>query len=75
MTAAPKANPGTNGATMALRVNPHVAALPPYNAGMSLSVARAVSGHDHLARLASNENPDGCSPAVLAALASGALEP
>lgn len=59
----------------ALSVNPHVAALPTYNAGMSLAKARALSGHENLARLASNENPDGCSPAVLAALAGGGLEP
>lgn len=56
-------------------VNPHVAALPPYNAGMSLAKARALSGRDDIARLASNENPDGCSPAVMAALVSGAFEP
>ncbi len=31
--------------------------------------------YDDLARLASNENPDGCSPAVLAALAGGGFEP
>ncbi len=62
-------------ASAALRVNPHVAALPPYNAGMSLAKARALSGHHDLARLASNENPDGCSPAVLEALASGGFEP
>lgn len=59
----------------ALKVNPCVAALPPYNAGMSLTRARALSGRDDLARLASNENPDGCSPAVLAALADGGFEP
>ena len=75
MTAAPEIKPVRGGAAMALSVNPHVAALPPYNAGMSLARARAISGHDHLARLASNENPDGCSPAVLAALASGRFEP
>ncbi len=62
-------------ASAALKVNPHVAALPTYNAGMSLAKARAISGHQDLARLASNENPDGCSPAVLAALASGGFEP
>lgn len=72
MTAIP---PAHLSASSALPVNPHVAALPPYNAGMSLERARALSGHDELARLASNENPDGCSPAVLAALASGAFEP
>lgn len=68
-----KLNPGA--ASAALMVNPHVAALPPYNAGMSLARARALSGHDDLARLASNENPYGCSPAVLAALAGGDFEP
>ena len=65
----------THPAVVALSVNPNIAALPPYNAGMSLARAQALSGHDDLARLASNENPDGCSPAVLAALAGGALEP
>jgi len=58
-----------------LAFNPNVAALPPYNAGMNIAVARSISGRDDVARLASNENPDGCSPAVLAALASPALEP
>lgn len=58
-----------------LAINPNVAALPPYNAGMNVAVARSISGRDDIARLASNENPDGCSPAVLAALASPALEP
>jgi histidinol-phosphate aminotransferase len=58
-----------------LAFNPHVAALPPYNAGMNIAVARSISGRDDIARLASNENPDGCSPAVLAALASSGLEP
>jgi len=58
-----------------LAFNPNVAALPPYNAGMNIAVARSISGRDDIARLASNENPDGCSPAVLAALASPALEP
>ncbi|MBS0564727.1 MAG: histidinol-phosphate transaminase [Proteobacteria bacterium] len=54
-------------------VNPHVAALPAYNAGLPLAQARAVAGRDDIARLASNENPHGCSPAVGRALA--ALEP
>lgn len=48
-----------------LPVSPHVATLPPYNAGMSLAQARSLSGRDDIARLASNESPDGCSPAVL----------
>lgn len=72
MTATPQ--PETQ-AYAALQVNPCVASLPPYNAGMSLTRARALSGCDDLARLASNENPDGCSPAVLAALSDGGFEP
>ncbi len=75
MTASLETKANSGAASAALRVNPYVAALPPYNAGMSLARAQALSGHDDLARLASNENPDGCSPAVLAALASGGFEP
>lgn len=56
-------------------VNPHVAALPPYNAGMPLARAREIAGRDDMARLASNENPDGCSPAVMQALRSPEFEP
>ncbi|WP_062118810.1 aminotransferase class I/II-fold pyridoxal phosphate-dependent enzyme [Aureimonas sp. AU40] len=52
-----------------LQLNPHVAALPAYNAGLSLAAARQASGREDIARLASNENPDGCSPRVLEALA------
>lgn len=55
--------------------NPHVAQLPTYNAGLNIAVAKAISGRDDIARLASNENPDGCSPNVLQALASPAFEP
>ena len=62
-------------ASHGLRFNPHVAALPPYNAGMNVEVARAISGQHDIARLASNENPEGCSPAVMKALASAAYEP
>lgn len=58
-----------------LMLNPHVAALPPYNAGLNIAVAHAVSGRSDIARLASNENPDGCSPAVLEALRSPQFEP
>src|SRR3954471_20650005 len=58
-----------------LAFNPHVAALPAYNAGMSLARARTLSGQDDIARLGSNENPLGCSPKVLQALASSAFEP
>jgi len=62
-------------ASNGLAFNSNVAALPPYNAGMNVAVARSISGRNDIARLASNENPDGCSPAVLAALASPDLEP
>lgn len=58
-----------------LAFNPHIAALPPYNAGMNIAAARAAAGRDDIARLASNENPEGCSPEVLKALASSAFEP
>lgn len=75
MTSAPEIKQAPGRAAVPLSVNPHVADLPPYNAGMSLARARAVSGHHELARLASNENPDGCSPSVLAALASEGFEP
>ncbi|MDO5086285.1 MAG: histidinol-phosphate transaminase [Comamonadaceae bacterium] len=58
-----------------LQFNPHVWALPPYNAGMSVSDARALSGRDDVARLASNENPEGCSPKVAEVLREMAWEP
>ncbi|MDX8458068.1 histidinol-phosphate transaminase [Mesorhizobium humile] len=64
-----------SGSQNGLAFNPNVAALPPYNAGMNIAVARSISGRNDIARLASNENPDGCSPAVLAVLASPTLEP
>lgn len=54
--------------------NPHVEALPKYNAGLGLAAARAASGRERIARLASNENPHGCSPAVHRALAEGNIE-
>ncbi|MDG3576487.1 histidinol-phosphate transaminase [Rhizobium sp. YJ-22] len=50
-------------------LNPHVSSLPPYNAGMNIAAARLRSGRQDIAALASNENPDGCSPKVAAALA------
>ncbi|MDE1947444.1 MAG: histidinol-phosphate transaminase [Burkholderiales bacterium] len=59
----------------ALIFNPHVAALPAYNAGMNIAVARQAAGRDDIARLASNENPEGCSPAVMKALASPEFQP
>ncbi len=66
-----KPNPGT--AYAALMVNPHIAASPPYYARICLARARALTGHDDLARLASNENPDGFYPAVLASFAMALL--
>lgn len=51
-----------------LPLNPHVAGLPPYNAGMNIADAQQKSGRQDIAALASNENPDGCSPHAAAAL-------
>jgi histidinol-phosphate aminotransferase len=45
-----------------------VRGLPAYNAGLSSEVVRQRYGVDHVARLASNENPFGPSPEVQAAL-------
>ena len=59
----------TNPLHTELPLNPHVAGLPPYNAGMNIATARQRSGLADIAALASNENPDGCSPNVAAALA------
>lgn len=56
-------------------LSPAIAALPAYNAGMTMAEAERLSGRRDLARLASNENPDGCAPGVLAALSGAALEP
>jgi len=58
----------------ALSFNPNIAALPKYNSGLTLAAARAVSRRDDIARLASNENPYGCSPAIARALATSAFE-
>jgi histidinol-phosphate aminotransferase len=55
-------------------MNPHVAARPIYNSGMNIEVARKLSGRQDIAALASNENPNGCSPKVMEALRS-ALDP
>ena len=71
----PSAPSSLSGTAEGLWFNPHVAALPVYNAGLSVSAARTISGKHDIARLGSNENPHGCSPAVLKALASAAFEP
>lgn len=36
-------------------LNPHVAGLPPYNAGMNIAAAQKHSGRQYIAALASNE--------------------
>ncbi len=48
---------------------PEVRELPAYNAGLSSDLVRQRYGVSHVARLASNENPFGPSPAVGQALA------
>ncbi|MBS0427658.1 MAG: histidinol-phosphate transaminase [Proteobacteria bacterium] len=50
-------------------VRPEVPGLPAYNAGLSSDAVRRRYGVEHIARLASNENPYGASPAVANALA------
>jgi len=54
-------------------VRAEVHPLPPYNAGLSSEAVRARYGVSRIARLASNENPFGASPAVTRALADVAL--
>ena len=49
---------------------PEVRELPAYNASLSSEVVRQRYGVTHVARLASNENPFGPSPAVARALVS-----
>lgn len=48
---------------------PVIRTLPTYNAGMSSEVVRARYKVNHIAKLASNENPLGCSPRVASSLA------
>jgi histidinol-phosphate aminotransferase len=57
-----------------LLFNPNIEALPKYNAGLTATAARAASGREFIARLGSNENPYGCSPAVLQALTDGSVD-
>jgi histidinol-phosphate aminotransferase len=56
-------------------INANIAALPAYNSGTSVAIARRLSGMDDIARLGSNENPDGCAPAVMEVLRSGGATP
>lgn len=62
-----------NAAAIRDLVRPEVPALPAYNAGLSSEAVRSRYGVDRIARLASNENPFGASPAVARALAGLAL--
>ena len=64
-----------NGRSAYSSFNPNIERLPIYNAGMAVGRARAISGKQDIARLASNENPYGCSPLVREALAASAFEP
>lgn len=50
------------------RVRPAVRDLPAYNAGLSAEYVRRTYGVAHVAKLGSNENPLGASPAVATAL-------
>ena len=62
-----------NAAAIRELVRPEVPALAPYNAGLSSQAVRTRYGVEQIARLASNENPFGASPAVAQALAGLAL--
>ena len=53
---------------------PEVPPLPAYNAGLNPEAVRRRYGVQHVARLASNENPHGASPAVARALSALATE-
>lgn len=56
-------------------LNPMIADLPRYNAGMNIDLARKLSGKSQIAALASNENAGGCAPGVRALFSSGAFDP
>jgi histidinol-phosphate aminotransferase len=62
------ATPSTRAALLTRLARPEVRDLPAYNAGLSSEVVRQRYGVQHVARLASNENPFGPSPAVALAL-------
>jgi histidinol-phosphate aminotransferase len=66
------ASPGTPGR---LRLNPNLAALPPYNGGVNVRIARERGGRDDVARLGSNESPDGCSNGEIARVLRAAKTP
>ncbi len=52
------------------RLRPEIRNLPAYNSGLSAEYVRARYGVEHVAKLGSNENPWGTSPAVLDAIAA-----
>lgn len=53
-------------------IRPQVAALPTYNAGLARDRFRDIYGIDCIAKLDSNENPLGASPAAIEAVKEGA---
>lgn len=54
--------------------NPYVERLPAYNSGLSIKRAKEISGRQEIARLASNENPYGCSSKVQEIFAEASYE-
>jgi histidinol-phosphate aminotransferase len=63
------ATPSASAEQLTRLARPEVRELPAYNAGLASDVVRQRYGVSHVARLASNENPFGPSPAVGQALA------
>ncbi|MEP1941761.1 MAG: aminotransferase class I/II-fold pyridoxal phosphate-dependent enzyme, partial [Sulfitobacter sp.] len=57
-----------------MTVNPHIAALPPYNAGLSIRQFEQAYGTPPTAKLDSNETPFGVSPHAINAGQSAVLE-
>ena len=58
----------TETAAGTITCRPEVSSLPRYNSGLSAAAVRARYSVDVIAKLASNENPLGCSPNAYAAL-------
>jgi histidinol-phosphate aminotransferase len=68
LTSSPKTTSTPRAELLTRLARPEVRSLPAYNAGLSSDVVRKRYGVQHVARLASNENPFGPSPAVALAL-------
>jgi histidinol-phosphate aminotransferase len=68
LTSSPKTTSTPRAELLTRLARPEVRSLPAYNAGLSSDVVRQRYGVQHVARLASNENPFGPSPAVARAL-------